>query len=260
MKIQQNFENIRLELDPNKILFAPNNEGIIAYEEFKDIPNYEGIYQVSSFGRVKSLNYRNSKKVRLLKISKTKKGYLCVGLYKNSISKNWNIHKIVAITFLGHVPNGHVIIVDHKNNIKAHNFKWNLQLISVRENTSKDRKNGKSKYTGVYKERNNWKSAMLINGKNKHLGMFDTEEEASECYQNAVKSIENGLKVKVKKCNFSSNHKGVSWHKHTKKWTASKCLNKNRIHLGYFKNEEEAKIAYDNYCIKNNTQIQTIIK
>lgn len=50
---------------------------------------------------------------------------------------------------------------------------------------------------------------------------------------------------KQKRENCSSKFKGVYWHKGIKKWTSSICVNKKRSHLGYFKNEEEAAIAYN---------------
>ena len=63
-------------------------------EDFRDIPGYEGLYQVSNLGRVKGL-YRNI--IKGLKT--TKDGYLEVGLSKNGIEKKYRVHRLVAITF-----------------------------------------------------------------------------------------------------------------------------------------------------------------
>lgn len=162
-------------------------------EIFKDIPGYEGIYQVSDLGRVKSLErkawngngYRLIKE-RILKPSSNKNnGYLYVVLRKEENPKTFSIHKLVAVVFLNHIPNGHNIVVDHKDNDKANNRKDNLQIITQRKNTSKDKKNKTSKYTGVswHKRRKKWLTHIRINGKVKHLGYFTNEEDAVGAYQ-----------------------------------------------------------------------------
>ena len=53
------------------------------FEQWKDIKGYEGLYQISSFGRVKSLNYRRSGKTKILKLNKHKYGYLHIQLHKD---------------------------------------------------------------------------------------------------------------------------------------------------------------------------------
>ena len=64
----------------------------------------------------------------------------------------------------------------------------NLQYITQRLNSSKDKKNTSSIYTGVSwsKEKKKWKSCIRINGKSKHLGYFTDELEASNAYQKAI--------------------------------------------------------------------------
>jgi len=165
-------------------------------EIWKDIIGYEGLYQVSSFGRVKSLGGKIGgkgaiSKEKILKNNLDSNGYYIVNLCKNSIQKTFKIHKLVAINFLGHIPNGFKIVVDHLNNDKTNNHVSNLQLISSRLNSSKDKKKGSSKFTGVSWNKNNnkWVSHIRINGKSKYLGSFDNEIEASEAYQKALNEI-----------------------------------------------------------------------
>ena len=166
-------------------------------EIFKDIPNYEGIYQVSNFGVVKSLG-RFSKfkdglrevKPRILK-SYFAHFYMRISLNKDGLSKKYSIHQLVAMAFLGHKPDGTTkIVVDHINNDKLDNRLDNLQLISHRKNVSKDSK-GSSKYVGVhyYKRDNKWVAYITKNWKRKHLGYFKNELEASNAYQEALKNI-----------------------------------------------------------------------
>jgi len=158
-------------------------------EIFKDIPEYEGIYQISNLGNVKSL-YKNGKEI-ILKPSVSKK-YLKVKLCKNNKCKTYQIHQLVAITFLKHKPNGFKTVVDHINNIRTDNRLENLQLISQRENVSKDIVDKTSNYIGVYWDNlpSKWKSQIEINYKKVHLGYFDDELEASKIYQLAIDNIE----------------------------------------------------------------------
>ena len=69
-------------------------------EIWKDIPNYDGKYQISNYGRVKSLNYKRSGKEQTLKPFITGHGYLQVPLCKNGARKLIYIHKVMANVFL----------------------------------------------------------------------------------------------------------------------------------------------------------------
>ena len=151
-------------------------------EEWKSIPNYEGLYEVSSYGRVKSL--------RKNLILKPIKNY---GYYKVSLGKydKHKIHKLVAQSFLDLENCEMGLVIDHINNDKLDNRVENLQLISQRENASKDKKNTTSNYPGVnwFKLRNKWRAAIGINGKTFHLGLFTDEYEAHLAYQNKLNSL-----------------------------------------------------------------------
>lgn len=170
-------------------------------EIWKDIPGYEGHYQVSNLGRVKSLS-RDSwngkvffKTVeRVLRQKKNTNGYLSVTLSKNDKKKTLRVHQMVAVCFLDHVICGFKLVVDHINGDKTNNNVENLQIITTRMNIIKSRKPGTSKYTGVCfdKYSNKFKATIGFNGKNKHLGNFSNEYEAHLAYQKALKEIENG--------------------------------------------------------------------
>jgi hypothetical protein len=172
-------------------------------EIFKDIPNYEGLYQVSDLGNVKSLKrkvlYMGSRsrviKEKILKNITTNNDYSRVFLCKKGVVKTVSVHQLVAITFLGHKPNGYKLVCDHIDNDKFNNRLDNLQIISARENTSKDKKGGSSKYIGVYwdSEKRKWVSAISINNKRKYLGRFDKEKDASNAYKNKLNQL-NQLK------------------------------------------------------------------
>ena len=160
-------------------------------EEYRDVVNYEGLYQVSNLGRVKSLARYRVPKDRILKAAKDNLGYYGVTLCDNSRIQR-RIHQLVAESFLGFVRDGtHKIVVDHINNIKTDNRLENLQLCSTRENLSKDLKGCSSKYVGVcFHTRDNvWNARIQTNGESKWLGTFKAELEAAEAYQIALKQL-----------------------------------------------------------------------
>lgn len=96
-------------------------------EIWRDIAGYEGYYQVSNFGRVRSLdklqNYNGSmrlRKGRVLKPSNDRQGYLIVDLSKNNKAVTRTIHRLVALSFLDN-PNN-LPHVNHKDEVKTNNF------------------------------------------------------------------------------------------------------------------------------------------
>jgi hypothetical protein len=167
-------------------------------EIWKDIPNYEGIYQVSNLGNVKSLPnlrwngkcHRNIKE-KILQKGLDTKGYYQVSLYKNKFRKSFGIHKLVAMAFLKHTPCGYELVVDHINDIKTDNQVENLQIVTQRFNCKKTQNTYSSKYKGVNWSKNDkkWKSSIYINGKQNHLGYFKCETSAHLAYQNKLKQI-----------------------------------------------------------------------
>lgn len=167
-------------------------------EIWKDVVGFEGRYKVSNLGRVKSLEafvkckagYR-LKKERILKQSKSRR-YNTVSLQsKPKPQITITTHKLVMQSFCGYKPRKGFVI-DHINNIKTDNRLANLQVITHRENLSKDKKAGSSKYTGVHwcKTRNKCRVAIVVCGKKIQLGRFNCEIEAARAYQNKLKEIE----------------------------------------------------------------------
>ena len=165
-------------------------------EVWRDVKNYEGYYQISSFGRVKSLarlsSYSRRIKVKILKPTVDKHGYLKVNFSKDGYQTTERIHILVAVHFKGHIPDGHNIVVDHDDNDKLNNHVDNIKLISHRENSSKDIKGGSSDYIGVYrhKSRSKWVALIQVVGKRVYLGSFADELEAAEAYQKALINVD----------------------------------------------------------------------
>ena len=168
-------------------------------EEFRDIPGYEGLYQVSNLGNVKSLlkeinHFRGGDRImkeRILKPGIGNNGYYVVGLSKKGKPKTFTIHKLVAIVFLNHIPNGYKLVIDHINNIKTDNRVENLRVVTNRENVFKKQGDYSSQYKGVSFNKTNkkWVTQILINGKSKYLGSFTNEYDAHLKYQETLKTI-----------------------------------------------------------------------
>lgn len=164
-------------------------------EEWKDIFGYEGLYQVSNLGNVKSLGHGHIKREKILKPSNDGRGYLKVGLHLNKVKKSRKIHQLVAVAFLNHVPCGYNLVVNHKNLVKTDNRVENLELVTSRENSNLRHVKSSSKYTGVswIKSKNKWASQIYINGKNISLGLFKNEIDASIAYQAALSNLRGSV-------------------------------------------------------------------
>lgn len=112
-------------------------------EEWKDIPGYEGYYQVSNLGRVRSLDRavrgggRNPGTVflpgRILKPRKHSRGYLRMTLSKEGINSEFYIHRLVCTVFFGGIPKDREI--NHINGNKTDNRISNLEIVTRRQNT-----------------------------------------------------------------------------------------------------------------------------
>jgi hypothetical protein len=161
-------------------------------EIWKTVPGYEGLYEVSSLGNVRSLNYRKSGKPQERKLGIHPNGYFQLYLWKEGIRKKYDAHQLVAMAFLGHIPNGINKVVDHINENGFDNRVENLRIVSHRENISicsSFKKNGLPTGVQYRTDRDKYQSAIMINGKLKYLGIFKTIKEASEAYKKALKEI-----------------------------------------------------------------------
>lgn len=105
-------------------------------EVWKDIKGFEGLYQVSNQGVVRSLDrvncYGRTVKGLTRKMVKNKNGYLYVSLRKNGVAKNYSVHRLVADAFIPNPHNYHT--VNHKNENKADNNVENLEWMTLQDN------------------------------------------------------------------------------------------------------------------------------
>ena len=111
-------------------------------ENWKDIENYEGFYQVSNLGRVRSLErdiyYPNGTvhhlKEKILASNLDRHGYQYVNLYKNGEGKKMLVHRLVAMAFIPNPENNPQ--VNHKDENPLNNFVENLEWCTASYNTN----------------------------------------------------------------------------------------------------------------------------
>lgn len=117
-------------------------------ELWKDIPDYEGIYQVSNTGKVRGVERIDSNsmphKERILKAILTPNGYLHVHISKNNIGKWLLVHRLVAEAFC-EKPNG-CDIVNHIDNNRENNEASNLEWTTYKGNMQHASKQGRMHY------------------------------------------------------------------------------------------------------------------
>lgn len=155
-------------------------------EIWKDIKGYEGAYQVSNTGKVKSLA-RKVKGVIGWVSERIRKPFINPFGYAKVILRNGNtkyenrtIARLVAIAFIDNPLN--LPCVNHKDGDKSNDNDWNLEWVTQRENCThtflKIKKT--SRYTNVswLKGRQKWRASIYFDGGVKNLGNYNSEEEA----------------------------------------------------------------------------------
>ena len=151
-------------------------------EIWKDIPYYEGIYQVSNKGNIKSFKCG---KIKILKPFKSKDGYLSVKLTKNKKEKTLRVHRLVAQTFIPNPLNK--LEVNHIGGCKHNNNLNNLEWVTREENRKHAVINGLHK---TEKQRKasiaNFKKASELNkqkvkiSKDGNEYIFNSQKEAND--------------------------------------------------------------------------------
>lgn len=112
-------------------------------EIWKDIKDYEGLYQVSNLGNVKSLNYKRTNTARLLKPYSNKKGYLVLRLQRKIVQ----VHRLVAQAF---IPNPlHLPEVNHKDENKVNNAVSNLEWCDNNYNINYGTRNKRASLSNI---------------------------------------------------------------------------------------------------------------
>ncbi len=163
-------------------------------EEWRDIPGYEGRFQISNQGRVKSLERKVRNRSgfwtvpeKIIKYQVNSKGYQVVSLGNSPNKKTFKVHRLVAAQFVKNPLN--LDQINHLDANKENNFSTNLEWCSTRENCSHRHFNNilTSRFTGVSMTNSGkWNAKAYLNKKRVHLGNFDTQEEARDAYIKAL--------------------------------------------------------------------------
>lgn len=161
-------------------------------EIWKDIKGYEGLYQVSNKGRVKSIRFRKEKILHQNKV----RGYLRTILSKNGVKIQYQTHRLVYKTFEGDIPNG--LQVNHIDENKENNCVENLNLMTPKENinwgTNRQRAAEKYKKTLYQYDKNN-----------NLICVFDSIKSACEKYNIFQGNISSCCSGRMK------TYKGYKW-------------------------------------------------
>ena len=136
-------------------------------EIWKDVPEYEGLYQISSLGNIKSKKRKGTNGKIKKQISSL--GYYVVDLYKNSKRKTKYLHRLICECFIENQYNKPCI--NHKNGIKNDNRVENLEWCSYSEN------NIHAYFIGL---KTNCKKVKQIDENNKIINVFYSMNEASK--------------------------------------------------------------------------------
>ena len=179
-------------------------------EIWKDIPNYEGIYQASTLGNIRSLGFTHEinnqwgstsvryKKGRVLKHHINTPGYYSVQLCKDKITKRIMTHRLIAITFLLNVENKRE--VNHKDSNRLNNNLDNLEWVTSKENTEHYIKLGR-KRTPL--------------GMDTHNAVL-TEEIVKEIFMSELSAEKLSKTLNINKGTIASVKQGINW-----KWLTS---------------------------------------
>ena len=183
-------------------------------EIWKDVVGYEGYYQVSNLGRVKSVDrivimknqfceFEKMRKSKLLKTAKLKSGYMQVGLCKNGIMTNKRIHRLVCESFIENKNN--YPIINHKDENKANNNVDNLEWCTHSYNRNYGTTPGKMRNININDPKKSKKVAQIKNGK--IIAIFPSAAEVQRTLGYMLSNIKSC-------CNNKPHHKtayGYEW-------------------------------------------------
>ena len=180
-------------------------------EEWRDIKGYEGKYQVSNLGRVRSLNFNKTGKIKELSYAK-RRGYLGVTLFKDKKPKTFAVHRLVAEMFIPN-PNNYPQ-VNHKDENKLNNNVENLEWCTVLYNNCygtrlkkvSEKNSGKGNAMYGKPSPNRKKVKCITTGE-----IFDSITEASRKYKCKPSHIIQNCKGEIKSCSKLKDGTKLVW-------------------------------------------------
>lgn len=144
-------------------------------EAWKDIQGYEGLYEVSDLGRIRSTG-NNKKPSRIMSQEITIHGYCRVRLIdSNHVGKHYAVHRLVASAFIGDIVG---LEINHKNEIKTDNRVCNLEIVTPKENCNYGTRNKRVSEANKA-QRHIWAKPVIQLDKNgKRIAVYESILEA----------------------------------------------------------------------------------
>lgn len=168
-------------------------------EVWKPIDGYDGLYEVSNLGRVRSLEFRNGtgahRRTKIMNQTDNGHGYKIVGFKVGYKRKNHYVHRLVAKAFIPNPDNLPVIDhIDHdRSNNHVSNLRWMTQGDNVRysrERMSKPRQKPMTNTGERYVSKQKKDGRYRLTIKRKQIGVFDTITEAMEVRDEILKKAQ----------------------------------------------------------------------
>ena len=167
-------------------------------EEWKDIVGYEGLYQISSYGNVRSIK-RDGTSGGVLHPFTTKEGYKRVCLSKNNVVRKELVHRIVASHFLENPDK--LPIINHKDECRTNNCVWNLEWCTAQYNlnygTARERSAKHRNYGEIGVKHS--KPVLQIGSDGKVIRQWSSIKEAAESVGCHAPNIVRACRKKKKK-------------------------------------------------------------
>ncbi len=190
--VMEYWKNISLEN------IVEEHDEIVYVEEWKDIVGYEGLYKISSFGRIKSTDGGREKE-KIKKQRFPKNGYLMASLWKNNKEKNTLVHRLVGLHFIPNPENKKTI--NHKKGHKRDNRFFMLEWATQGENAKHSYKElGRVSYLSNKRGADSMfaKAVNKLTKDGVFIERFDTVTKAGESVNSQSTSISGACTGKYK--------------------------------------------------------------
>lgn len=160
-------------------------------EIWRPVRDYEGLYEVSNYARVKSLPRNGTILQERIMRQVLVRGYLCISLMKNNIKKQYKVHRLVAQAFLDNPDN--LPEVNHKDENKLNNIPENLEWCDRKYNNNYGtaRKRGAEKISGA----NHYKARPIL-----EMDLEGNVIREWGCMREAEKALNIPINSSIQKC------------------------------------------------------------